>query len=84
MFARCSNWNCATDFDYRQGRFFRFLVPHPEGKAPANAHPVRHFWLCQQCSEVYTLQYRNGRCVLIPRHYNRQTEDGMLEVVAAT
>ena len=84
MFARCSNMNCATDFDYRQGRFFRFLVPYPQGKAPANAHPVRHFWLCKDCSESYTMQYRNGRCELVRRCAKTGSREGMLQTVAAT
>lgn len=76
MFARCSNLKCATDFDYRQGRFFRFLVRQPEGKALPRAHPVRHFWLCKKCSETYTLRYRDGKCVVVRR-------DGILPAVTA-
>lgn len=76
MFARCTNQNCSTDFDYRQGRFFRFLVRQPEGKVPPRAHPVRHFWLCRKCSKAYTLQYRDGKCAVVRR-------EGILQAVTA-
>jgi len=83
MFARCSNRNCVTDFDYREGRFFRFFVRHQEGKAPRNGHPVRHFWLCKKCSESYMLQYQDDQCVLVRRRMDLGSGKSMVHAVAA-
>ena len=84
MIARCTNSNCATPFDYRQGRFFRFRMHDPKGKAPANAHSVRHFWLCKACSERYTLEYRHNRCELIHRYRRGAAAENALHSVTAT
>ncbi len=27
--------------------------------SPAEAHAVRHYWLCEQCSRVFTLAYND-------------------------
>lgn len=69
MFSKCANPDCAISFDYWQGRLFRFPRSHPEGEAPVNTHSVQHFWLCNQCSETYTLEYREGRGVLMLRRF---------------
>ena len=58
MISKCANPDCAIPLDYRQGRFFRFYKSHPEGAEPANTHSVQHFWLCELCSGVYTLESR--------------------------
>jgi hypothetical protein len=71
MFSNCANPKCAASFDdYRQGRLFRFRQSHPKGKAPANMHSVRHFWLCNRCSETYTLEYRRDQLMLMIRGHN--------------
>jgi hypothetical protein len=68
MFLKCANPECQASFDdYRQGRLFRFHRSHPKGRAPANTHFVQHFWLCNSCSETYTLEYRRGRVKLAIR-----------------
>lgn len=62
--ARCANPSCASPFDYRRGRFFLFHVEHP-GDDPLVGSAVRHFWLCDLCSQAYTLHYVNGSAVLV-------------------
>ena len=55
MISTCANRECGKKFDYLEGKFFRFhqnLAP----KEPANAHSVRHFWLCGRCCEEYSLE----------------------------
>ena len=71
MFSKCANPECAASFDdYRQGRLFRFRQSRPEGKAPANMRSVRHFWLCNRCSETYTLECRRDQLLLMIRGHN--------------
>ena len=65
MFSACANPDCKKEFDYREGRLFRFHKAHPAGEVPPNAHSVQHFWLCEKCSEEYTLAYEGVRGVVI-------------------
>jgi hypothetical protein len=60
---KCANPVCPTAFHWTGGgKFYRFrpdLVP-PSGSAPTDASPdgvhgVRHYWLCERCSLVFTL-----------------------------
>jgi hypothetical protein len=70
MISQCANSECLTSFgDYRRGRLFRFHQIHPKGGAPVNSHSVRHFWLCSVCSDIYTLEYRECRAVLVSRQH---------------
>jgi hypothetical protein len=59
MISKCANPDCQVSFDYREGRFFRFHRRYALNEAPPNAHSVWHSWLCQRCSELYTLEVRN-------------------------
>jgi len=68
MFSKCANPDCPAEFDYHQGRFFRFPKSHPEDEIPANTHCVQHFWLCEKCFREYTLEYKDGIGVLIRLH----------------
>ncbi|HKT48629.1 MAG TPA: hypothetical protein VJP87_13990 [Candidatus Acidoferrales bacterium] len=63
--ARCANPDCEAAFDFRQGHIFRFHIDHPVGSEPLNAHSVRHFWLCGECSRDYTLEFREGEAILV-------------------
>jgi hypothetical protein len=70
---KCANPNCAAAFEWLAGgKLFRF--PHDSGElapvggndASANgSHGVGHFWLCERCSNVYTLQHEQDRGVVI-------------------
>ena len=62
---KCANPACSTAFHWTGGgKFFRFR-PDPEsaacGGTTANAapgiHHVRHYWLCERCTHVFTLVY---------------------------
>ena len=68
MISKCANPDCAISFGYRQGRFFRFRKNYPEGAGPANDQSLQHFWLCDRCSEMYTLECRCSVCELIKLH----------------
>jgi len=65
MFSTCANPDCKKEFDYREGRLFRFHKAHPAGEAPPNTHSVQHFWLCQDCLTEYTLDYHTDLGVLL-------------------
>jgi hypothetical protein len=66
MFPHCANPNCTASFDsFREGLFFRFRRAQPASEKPVNHHSVEHFWLCKDCSEEYTLEYRDNRSILI-------------------
>ena len=62
---KCANPACPTAFRWtRGGKFFRFR-PNPasqsvnssETEAPHGIHGVRHYWLCERCSQIFTLVY---------------------------
>jgi hypothetical protein len=68
VFSKCANPECLVSFyDYRQGRLFRFHQSRPIGSSPINGHSVTHFWLCSACSDIYTLECRECRAVLLTR-----------------
>jgi len=62
---KCANPACPTAFNWTGGgRFFRFWpdsdsqnegssVPDSQGET----HGVKHYWLCERCSQVFTLVY---------------------------
>jgi hypothetical protein len=65
MYLKCAHPECTSDFDYGQGRLYRFQqTPHQE-KQPTNWHAVRHYWLCARCCENYSIEYQKGVGVLL-------------------
>ena len=62
---KCANPACPTAFHWTGGgKFFRFRpdpVPtngsNPTADSPGGIHGVRHYWLCERCSHVFTLVY---------------------------
>jgi hypothetical protein len=67
MFPHCANPDCSASFgNFREGLFFRFRRAYPASEKPVNHHSVEHFWLCKDCSEEYTLEYRDNHSILIP------------------
>jgi hypothetical protein len=66
-FSTCANPECAVPFNFRQGRLFRFYGNHAMGNAASmNPYSLKHLWLCKECVELYTLEYHDGRGLLIP------------------
>jgi hypothetical protein len=70
---KCANPACSTAFHWTGGgKFFRFR-PEPEpgisstttADTPRGVHGVRHYWLCERCSHVFTLVYDEGCGVTI-------------------
>jgi hypothetical protein len=70
---KCANPSCAASFEWLGGgKLFRFPrdqheLSHTSGSESCGngSHPLGHFWLCERCSNVYTLNYKPGRGVVI-------------------
>jgi hypothetical protein len=70
---KCANPSCAASFDWVSGgKLFRFPRSHHESSPTEGqdtvaraSQPIGHFWLCERCTNVYTLQYQPGRGVVI-------------------
>lgn len=70
---KCANPACPTEFHWLGGgKFFRFrCAPAPQESAGRSApsvpnnHNVKHFWLCERCSHVFTLAYCEGSGVVL-------------------
>ena len=62
---KCANPACPTAFHWTGGgKFFRFrpdpvsaIGNNPTADSPRGIHGVRHYWLCERCSHVFTLVY---------------------------
>ncbi len=65
MFLKCANPECFCDFDYAQGRLFRFRQTAADEKQPAHWHGIKHYWLCPRCCESFTIEYQKGLGVLL-------------------
>src|ERR1700730_1770391 len=65
MYLKCAHPDCSSDFDYGQGRLFRFQQTPEQAKQPSHWHAVKHYWLCTRCCESYTIEYQKGVGVLL-------------------
>jgi hypothetical protein len=71
-FLNCANHECSAPFNFRHGRLFRFYQNYSMGNASSeNQNCLKHLWLCKQCTEIYTLEYREGIAHLISRARSR-------------
>lgn len=63
---KCANPACPTAFHWLGGgKFFRFRPNQPAETSSANTHGVKHFWLCERCSHVYSLVYQGRAGVVL-------------------
>jgi hypothetical protein len=68
---KCSNPACATAFRWLEGgKFFRFRLQPEASQSKDTAAPplleslrVGHYWLCERCSQVFTLEFDESRNV---------------------
>ena len=65
VYLKCANPNCTCDFDYGQGRLFRFQQTPQQENQPTNWHGMKHYWLCAACCENFTIEYHKGTGILI-------------------
>ena len=62
---KCANPACPTAFHWTGGgKFFRFrpdgasaTLKDSQADLPRGIHCVRHYWLCERCSQAFTLVY---------------------------
>ena len=71
MLTKCANPDCSIS-SWEDARFFRFQRHREPDQPPANPHSVQHFWLCKTCSQLYTLEYRKQRGVIIRPRLGQQ------------
>jgi hypothetical protein len=73
---KCANPACPIAFHWLQGgKFFRFRNDRTSAVSscstcstvnpPADVHGVKHFWLCERCSHVFTLVYEESQGVML-------------------
>jgi hypothetical protein len=70
---KCANPACATAFHWLAGgRFYRFgtgaVAPETKDQAAEHAEkaaPAKHYWLCEACSQSYTLEFDEAGRVLV-------------------
>jgi hypothetical protein len=89
---KCANPACAMPFHWLSGgKFFRFhrgpaqAIPTGGGAGRVeNVRQVEHFWLCERCSNIYTLGYESGRGVMLRLQWSEVTEgESILQLPAA-
>jgi hypothetical protein len=83
MFSKCANPSCGAEFDYRQGRFYRFHKRPLDDGRPANTHSVQHFWLCGKCCETYCLKYTHVDGALIELNFENTLRLDASRTIAA-
>ena len=81
MFEKCSNPDCASPFDYREGRLIR--LSSADTMSPAEQPRVEHFWLCGKSSEQYVFAFERGVGTKV-RLRAAETEETAAETIAAT
>jgi hypothetical protein len=65
MYLKCAHPDCSSDFDYAQGRLFRFQQTPQQARQPSHWHSVKHYWLCTRCCGSYSIEYQKGAGVLL-------------------
>ena len=60
-YSKCANPNCGSRFNFRQGQIRRIM--RDENGLVA----VKHFWLCRDCSKLFSLDCSGNRLRLVPR-----------------
>jgi hypothetical protein len=67
---KCANPACPTAFHWLGGgKFFRFqsdlAASHSNKGVPLGTSGVKHFWLCEHCSHLFTLAYDENQDVVL-------------------
>jgi hypothetical protein len=64
---KCANPACAAAFHWTTGgRFFRFRADSANSTAEhKEGHGVKHYWLCERCSHIFTLVYDESHGVVL-------------------
>jgi len=75
MYLKCAHPDCSSDFDYGQGRLYRFQRLLPQENQPSHSHGVKHYWLCTRCCGNYTIEYQKGAGVLLMERLDSMAGD---------
>jgi len=67
MITKCFNPACQAPFDYRSGRLVRFSGKNQKSNGAENHSCIEHFWLCGDCSTLYTFECKAGTPVELRR-----------------
>jgi hypothetical protein len=90
---KCANPACPVVFHWLTGgKFFRFAERQCEscdhkkdaahvGNKSCDGHCVKHFWLCERCSDVFTLAYRKPDGVIL-KLLRAELEEAEVEAAA--
>lgn len=70
---KCANPSCAAAFGWMAGgKLFHFHRETKDIHLPVScemggehSHLIEHFWLCERCSNIYTLKYEPSEGVKI-------------------
>ena len=70
---KCANPACPSAFHWLSGgKLFRFFSGEtasesskPHAGLPNKTHGVKHYWLCERCSNVFALGYEEGQGVIL-------------------
>jgi hypothetical protein len=71
---KCANPACPTAFHWLGGgKFFRFRLDEaPEARdrcAQESLHGVKHYWLCERCSHIFTLTHNPQHGIVLRLHW---------------
>jgi hypothetical protein len=80
-FSVCANPGCGRPFQPGQGRFFRFC--QSKHCKIANAHAVRHYWLCEECLVEHTLEDRQDLGIVITERFVKPRKARLSRQIAA-
>ena len=75
--AKCANPLCPIRFDAQSGGKF-FVLHHLESKAE-ESQQARHYWLCRECCEVFTLVEQAGRGPVLAVRHRESRSNGVAD-----
>jgi hypothetical protein len=75
MITNCCNSDCRAPFDFRQGRIVRICKALPADCSSEIEHPIEHFWLCGNCSELYVFEFESKLTLKPKRHPDAATRE---------
>jgi hypothetical protein len=89
---KCANPACSTAFHWTGGgKFFRFRPDpvaanenNPTPDPPAGIHGVRHYWLCEPCSHVFTLAQEEANGVVLQALWPKLATEETTETLSAS
>ncbi len=70
MVTKCANPNCNAPFHYlRGGRLYSFELRPQTREASSGKRSTVYFWICEQCSDTFSLEFDTQRGVILRRSW---------------